>query len=141
MSLLKNIKLGGLKSKHTEVVLFLVIVCLGIYLVYNYSSKFSKTVTGVQESLSEFKPELVPADVTSSGPKKPDILPSGNDSLLPAGPTPTQDYSFMIGTSSTRDTRNANLQLRADPVIKTSDVGPWGNTTIMPSEVRQQGLV
>ena len=28
--------------------------------------------------------------------------------------------------------RNANLQLRSDPVITKSDVGPWNNTTIEP---------
>tara|TARA_Y100000389_G_scaffold62029_1_gene58088 strand:+ start:26 stop:445 length:420 start_codon:yes stop_codon:yes gene_type:complete len=139
MSLLKNLKIGGLKSKQTEVALFLVIACLGMYLVYFYNSKFSKTVP-VEEALGEYKPANVGSDI-SLPTGKPDLLPKGNDSLLPAGPTPTQDYSFMIGTSSTRDTRNANLQLRADPVIKSADVGPWGNTTIMPSEVRQQGLV
>ena len=139
MSLLKNLKIGGLKSKQTEVALFLVIACLGIYLVYFYNTKFSKTVP-VEESLGEFKPSAISSEITlPTG--KPDLLPKDNDSLLPAGPTPTQDYSFMIGTSSTRDTRNANLQLRADPVIKTSDVGPWGNTTIMPNEARQNGLV
>ena len=58
MSLLKNLKIGGLKSKHTELVLFLVIASLGIYLVYYYNSKFSKTVP-VEESLGEFKPASV----------------------------------------------------------------------------------
>ena len=140
MSLFKNLKIGGLKSKHTELVLFVGIALLGMYLVYYYNSKFSKSTPGVEESLGEFKPAAVPSELNlPTG--KPDLLPKGNDSLLPAGPTPTQDYSFMIGTSSTRDTRNANLQLRADPVIKTGDVGPWGNTTIQASEARQNGLV
>ena len=141
MSLLKNFKLGGLKSKHTELALFLVIVCMGMYLVYYYNSQFTQKVNGVEESLGGFKQELAPAEVVKSAPQGQGVLPKTNDSLLPAGPTPTQDYSFMIGTSSTRDTRNANLQLRADPVIKKADVGPWGNTTIVPSEIRQQGLV
>tara|TARA_X000000368_G_C22892054_1_gene650108 strand:+ start:406 stop:846 length:441 start_codon:yes stop_codon:yes gene_type:complete len=146
MSLLKNFKISGLKSKQTEVALFLVIACLGLYLVYFYNSKFSKT-NPVEESLGEYKPGVV----TGTGPGslgeikspigKPDLLPKDNKSLLPAGPAPTQDYSFMIGTSSTRDTRNANLQLRADPFIKKADVGPWGNTTIEDSKERKQGLV
>ena len=90
--------------------------------------------------MGEYKAKLAPQEITSTADSS-SVVSKENDSLLPAGPIPTQDYSFMIGTSSTRDTRNANLQLRADPVIKTGDVGPWGNTTIMPSEVRQQGLV
>ena len=139
MSLLKNLKIGALKNKYTEAVLFLIVLCLGIYLVFYYNSKFSAPVA-VEESLGEFKPQLAAKEV-STLPDKKDLMPNGSDSLLPAGPTPTNDYSFMIGTSSTRDTRNANLQLRADPVIKTGNVGPWGNTTIMPSEARQNGLV
>ena len=140
MGLFKNIKLGNLKSNYVEVVLFIIIVGLGIYLICNYNSQFSNKAAPVEESLGEFKQKLAPQEITSTA-NSPSVVSKGNDSLLPAGPAPTQDYSFMIGTSSTRDTRNANLQLRADPVIKTADVGPWGNTTIMPSEVRQQGLV
>tara|TARA_B100001996_G_C18527821_1_gene541783 strand:+ start:426 stop:845 length:420 start_codon:yes stop_codon:yes gene_type:complete len=139
MSLLKNLKIGGLKSKHTELVLFIVIACLGIYLVYYYNSKFSKTVP-VEESLGEYKPASVGSEIKlPTG--KPSLLPKDDDSLLPAGPSPTQDYSFMIGTSSTRDTRNANLQLRADPQPNMSNTLPAPESTILPSEDRMRGLV
>ena len=36
----------------------------------------------------------------------------------------------MIGTSSTRDTRNANLQLRADPETNMSNPLPAPESTI-----------
>ena len=33
--------------------------------------------------------------------------------------------------------RNANLQLRSEPVIPQSNVGPWNNTTIEPDNMRR----
>lgn len=33
--------------------------------------------------------------------------------------------------------RNANLQLRSEPVIPQSNVGPWNNTTIEPDNLRR----
>jgi len=32
--------------------------------------------------------------------------------------------------------RNANLQLRSDPVISKKDIGPWMNSTIEPDMAR-----
>ena len=33
--------------------------------------------------------------------------------------------------------RNANLQIRSEPVIPQSNVGPWNNTTIEPDNMRR----
>ena len=34
--------------------------------------------------------------------------------------------------------RNANLQLRSDPVIAKADIGPWNQSTIEGDSTRQQ---
>lgn len=44
---------------------------------------------------------------------------------------------YHIGLDTIGQTlRNANLQLRSDPIIPKSDVGPWMNSTIEPDLAR-----
>ena len=72
-----------------------------------------------------------------------DLLPIDNNSQW-ASLNPTQNQStvmtpdlliagYHIGTDTIGQTlRNPNLQLRSDPIIQKTDVGPWNLSTIEP---------
>ena len=75
--------------------------------------------------------ELLPKDdnsqwaslnpVSQSNPQMPDLLQAG----------------YHIGLDTVGQTmKNANLQLRSDPVIQKSDIGPWNQSTIEPDLMR-----
>lgn len=59
---------------------------------------------------------------------------AGGPNLLKAG------QFNGIDTVST-SLRNANLQLRSEPSIPKSDVGPWNGSTMDASEINNQGFV
>ena len=72
-----------------------------------------------------------------------DLLPSDKNSEF-ATLTPTNTGSAdlpdmlqagsLIGVDTIGQTlRNANLQVRSDPVIEKTNVGPWSNSTIEPN--------
>jgi len=59
--------------------------------------------------------------VSQSNPQMPDLLQAG----------------YHIGLDTIGQTmKNANLQLRSDPVIQKSDIGPWNQSTIEPDLMR-----
>ncbi len=75
--------------------------------------------------------ELLPKDdnsqwsslnpVSQSNPQMPDLLQAG----------------YHIGLDTIGQTmKNANLQLRSDPVIQKADSGPWNQSTIEPDLMR-----
>jgi len=65
--------------------------------------------------------ELNPNVMTSEGVAGGDMLEAG----------------YHIGLDTVGQTlRNANLQLRSDPVIAKKDVGPWMTSTIEPDLAR-----
>lgn len=75
--------------------------------------------------------DLLPSDANSqwaslnpvnqSNPQIPDLLQAGHH----------------IGLDTIGQTmKNANLQLRSDPVISKSDIGPWNQSTIEPDLMR-----
>ena len=75
--------------------------------------------------------ELLPKDdnsqwsslnpVSQSNPQMPDLLQAG----------------YHIGLDTIGQTmKNANLQLRSDPVIQKADIGPWNQSTIEPDLMR-----
>lgn len=75
--------------------------------------------------------ELLPSDansqwaslnpVSQSNPQMPDLLQAG----------------YHIGLDTIGQTmKNANLQLRSDPVIQKADIGPWNQSTIEPDLMR-----
>ena len=65
---------------------------------------------------------LNPINVQDEGVKMPDLLEAG----------------YHIGLDSIgQSMRNANLQLRSDPTIPKSSVGPWNQSTIDADTVRQ----
>ena len=59
--------------------------------------------------------------VSQSNPQMPDLLQAG----------------YHIGLDTIGQTmKNANLQLRSDPVIQKGDIGPWNQSTIEPDLMR-----
>ena len=73
--------------------------------------------------------DLLPVDSNSQwAALNPNTMTSGNvvmPDLLQAG--------YHIGLDTIGQTlRNANYQLRSDPVIPKSDIGPWNQSTIEP---------
>jgi len=76
--------------------------------------------------------DLLPTDTNSqwsslnpmdhSSPEMPDMLQAG----------------YHIGLDSIGQThKNANLQLRSDPIIPKANIGPWNNSTYEPDMLRQ----
>jgi len=59
--------------------------------------------------------------VSNANPQLPDLLNAG----------------AMIGLDTVGQTlKNANLQLRSDPIIVKQNVGPWNNSTFQPDVMR-----
>ena len=65
---------------------------------------------------------LNPTNVDTEGVKMPDLLEAG--------------YHIGLDTVG-QSMRNANLQLRSDPTIPKSDIGPWNQSTIEADTTRQ----
>lgn len=65
---------------------------------------------------------LNPTNVDDEGVKMPDLLDAG--------------YHIGLDTVG-QSMRNANLQLRSDPVIAKADIGPWNQSTIEGDSTRQ----
>lgn len=135
----------------------LVVVLLLAYALYVYSS--DKTlVTELMEDGEEGpvveNPEPVPDAGNPNGiayAQKPvanpsELLPKDTNSKWGELNTVNQSNIAMpdllqagyhIGLDTVGQTlRNANLQLRSDPVINKSNVGPWHNSTIEPDLAR-----
>ena len=97
--------------------------------VEEYKKPLTKEVPAAGSSGYQLQPvakpeELLPKDqnsqwadlnpVNNSTPVTPDLLLAGN----------------LIGLDTVGQTlKNANLQLRSDPVIEKQNVGPWNNST------------
>ena len=97
-----------------------------------------QTVTDTNEAFTGYSDkdvanpsELLPKDdnsqwsslnpVSQSNPQMPDLLQAG----------------YHIGLDTIGQTmKNANLQLRSDPVIQKADIGPWNQSTIEPDLMR-----
>ena len=63
---------------------------------------------------------LNPTSISDEGVKTPDVIEAG----------------YHVGAIS-QSLRNANLQLRSDPVISKVDIGPWNQSTIDANTTRQ----
>jgi hypothetical protein len=90
-----------------------------------------ETFTGYSDKDVANPSELLPKDdnsqwsslnpVSQSNPQMPDLLQAG----------------YHIGLDTIGQTmKNANLQLRSDPVIQKADIGPWNQSTIEPDLMR-----
>ena len=91
----------------------------------------SESFTGYSDKEVPNPSELLPKDdnsqwsslnpVSQSNPQMPDLLQAG----------------YHIGLDTIGQTmKNANLQLRSDPVIQKGDIGPWNQSTIEPDLMR-----
>jgi len=109
--------------------------------IQNPNVQIQATNTPAQESSSAYTPvptatnpsDLLPVDNNSSwGKMNPALTNNGiqTPDLLQAGALVGLD---TVGQSM----RNANLQLRSDPIIsKNVNVGPWNQSTIEPDLMR-----
>jgi hypothetical protein len=82
------------------------------------------------ETFGNTPADLLPSDANSQWASlNPTVGAATTPDLLQAG--------YHIGLDTIGQTlRNANLQLRSDPIIPKSDVGPWHNSTIEPDVAR-----
>jgi hypothetical protein len=92
------------------------------------------TVNGGYTAQSVANPtDLLPQDKNSEwAALNPVAMNQGNvamPDLLQAG------YHIGLDTIG-QSLRNANLQLRSDPIIKRADIGPWNQSTIEPDLAR-----
>jgi hypothetical protein len=152
----KNIQSGFAKFFTQERVLFLVIFIVLAWglLTYSGAKSFnldSMAVGAPAQPAAPVDPTIVPKPQTSAPgyalqpvANPSDLLPTDHNSewsalnpnsmkkgdilmpdLLQAG--------YHIGLDTIGQTlRNANLQLRSDPVIPVQSVGPWNQSTIEP---------
>lgn len=141
MKLLKN-----LNGNHC---LMAIAVIALLYSLSCYSAEKELNIDGMQK----LHPSAYPSDDNSmpsmengdSAPKEggcnssqslapSDLLPSGNEGNLVNNTDGLGQVNFLqagshIGQVS-QTMRNPNLQLRAEPTIQQSSVGPWNNSTI-----------
>jgi hypothetical protein len=92
---------------------------------------FTEAGSGYSNKEVNSPTELLPRDENSqwasinpssqNAPNTPDLLTAG----------------FHIGYDTVGQTmKNPNLQLRSDPIITKSDVGPWNQSTVEPDLIR-----
>ncbi len=100
-------------------------------LLYKYNEG-KKNNTFVSNSLtpSEFtiKPPNAPKDTTTT--LNTDLLPKTSNDIIQ---NTWADIKSLAGIPSVADSRNANLQLRADPPVKFVETGPFNQSTITPN--------
>ena len=153
-SALKGINTFFSKERIVVIAVFLLL----IWLLYNYASSKSMSLDGMGDGSPADEEESAPADESKEVEGAPnqnstagsgyathevadpkDLLPADENSQWASlNPTPNTDDVAMpnllkagqhLGTVS-QVCRNANLQVRSDPVIPKKDVGPWNQTTI-----------
>lgn len=161
----KDIISGFSKFFTREKIMVFVAMIILAYAMFSYSdSKY--TFYDQMEDGSADKPavatESVPPTVAAPAPSgesaggyakqkvanPSDLLPSDENSMWSAlnpvsmnqGNVVMPDLlqaGYHIGLDTIGQTlRNANLQLRSDPIIPKSDVGPWMQSTIEPDIMR-----
>ena len=101
----------------------------------NRAPASSQEVAGASANDYQLRPvnqpeSLLPDDTNSDWARlNPSMNAGSTPDLLQAG--------YHIGLDTIGQTlRNANLQLRSDPIIPKSDVGPWSQSTIEPDIAR-----
>ena len=103
-----------------------------------------KQFDGVQSGSDELA-TVAPRTGAPKEIKPEDLLPpsdaAGFDTNFPSGSGDIANKNFLIAghnigiNSVSSSLKNANLQLRSDPYIPRSEVGPWNNSTIMASDL------
>lgn len=90
------------------------------------SPVISPPTEGYQTKTTSNPSDLLPQDTNSDWARlNPSVSEGMSPDLLQAG--------YHIGLDTVGQTlRNANLQLRSDPIIPKQDIGPWMQSTIEP---------
>lgn len=150
--MIENInKMLGLKSNNASLsvagVSLLFIILFGTLVVYdnkfkNDISPYSNYPQTYQNTNTEPKLENKVTEKAnlSNNPTSlnNDLLPKNSNSELIAN-NMNIGLKDLMGSQNLRDTRNANLQLRADPPIRVMDTGPFNMSTIT-GENKSTGL-
>lgn len=152
----KDIQRGFSKFFTTQRVIILVVFLILAWGLLTYSGAKSMVLDKMEDGSANApakKPESAPApvaDTKNSGyalqpvANPSDLLPKDKNSQWAALNPNTMNQGdvmmpdllqagYHIGLDTIGQTlRNANLQLRSDPVISKSDIGPWNQSTIEP---------
>ena len=155
----KNISQGFFKFFTKERVVILVIFLVLAWGLLSYSGAKSLVIDKMtlnssdSSSAQPLDTQVVPSSQSAGYALQPvanpsDLLPTDQNSQWSAlNPnTMTQGNVLMpdllqagyhIGLDTIGQTlRNANYQLRSDPIIPKADVGPWNNSTMEPDLAR-----
>jgi hypothetical protein len=148
---------GFTKFFTKERVVVLILFLLLVWALYTYSGTKTIVLDGLQDgNVKGAAPAAPAAGPTASAPASPagyasqsvanpsDLLPKDENSQWSAlNPTSMNkgdvlmpdllQAGYHIGLDTIGQTlRNANLQLRSDPIISKNDIGPWNQSTIEP---------
>jgi len=163
-TMFKNI-LGDLSKFLTrDKIIIVVALAVLVYAIFSYSNTKDLVMDLMEDGSSEQAEETVsvpPPAATAAPPASGyAVQPIANPSeLLPTLPADQNSQwaalnpiaanpgavampdllqpGYHIGLDTIGQTlRNANLQLRSDPIIPKADVGPWMNSTIEPDLAR-----
>jgi hypothetical protein len=157
MSKFGKITSGMLKFFTFDKIVIAVIALLIAYVLFSYAGSKSFSLDGMengstQPSVKETSaqnivpppaPAVPAAGYTAQPVAQPaDLLPQDQNSQWAAlnpvsmnqgGMPDLLQAGYHIGLDTIGQTlRNANMQLRSDPIIPKSDVGPWMQSTIEP---------
>ena len=153
----KEIQSGLAKFFTKEFVLVVIIFMVLVWGLLSYSGEKVSFMDNMEDGSAPAKKEaapaapaaaVAPAPVANSGyalqpvANPSDLLPKDansqwsalNPSVMKDGDVMMPDLlqaGYHIGLDTIgQSLRNANLQLRSDPIIPKSDVGPWNQSTI-----------
>jgi hypothetical protein len=159
MSMLNDIYNGFSKFASPQRVFILIIFLVLAWFLMNYSGNKGLIMDGMETGNTQSvdhtqstaaSPEAPPAGYDNKPTVNPtDLLPSDansqwaalNPSTMSAGNVLNGDllatgYHYGIDSIGA-SMKNANLQLRADPIIAKQDVGPWNQSTFEPDYSRK----
>jgi hypothetical protein len=157
--------ISGMKKFFTkERVFVLVLFIILIWALYTYSGTKTMIFDGLHDGATKNGSTHAPPASNAPVPPVMGGSPSGYSSQSVANPSdllPKDENSqwaalnptsmnkgdvlmpdllqagYHIGLDTIGQTlRNANLQLRSDPIISKSDIGPWNQSTIEPDFAR-----
>jgi hypothetical protein len=158
MSRLSKMTSGMLKFFTFDKIIMAVILLLVLYVLYSYSGSKGFSLDGMEGGMSQPSVKATSAQyvvapqpaATASAPpagysaqpvaQPSDLLPNDQNkewsalnpvSMNQGGMVDLLQAGYHIGLDTIGQTlRNANLQLRSDPVIPKQDIGPWNQSTI-----------
>tara|TARA_B110000285_G_scaffold5396_1_gene5727 strand:- start:1169 stop:1687 length:519 start_codon:yes stop_codon:yes gene_type:complete len=162
----KDIQRGLAKFFSPKMLLVLIISIIAIWGLMSYNGQMKMVRDMMEDGTKEMDAEETTEPTATTGPKPStgkteagyalqpvanptDLLPTDKNSEWNAlNPTNVDDEGvkmpdlldagYHIGLDTVgQSMRNANLQLRSDPVIAKSDIGPWNQSTIDGDSTRQ----